>query len=175
MEAYLCFEKVQSQKLNFQFLKWRHIHVYHENFPFDFHLRSDRDHRCLLRLFLLTSTLISLAMLCFSLYKPQQHQSTYASVLLVHGHKPEHFEELSPKLIKIKNTQQRLKNTDYQLHSSAFEEFLLCNYFSHRCQCHNKYMKNNETQHKDAKSFTVLKMKVCCKPVLVFKVLPFPE
>lgn len=55
--------KVQSQKVNFPFLKWGQNYVYCGNFPFDFHgysikLRRDRDHRCLLWHFLLTSTLV---------------------------------------------------------------------------------------------------------------------
>lgn len=91
------------------------------------------------------------------------------------GHKAEHFEELIPKRINIKTTQLRLKNMDSQLHSSGFEEFLLCNYFSHRCQCHNKSMNSNKSQHKNTNSFRALKIQVCSKPVLVFKVLPLPE
>lgn len=155
--------------------------MYSENFPCDFHgyslkLRSDRNNRRLLCNFLLTSTLFSLlpfAMPRFSQCKLQQHQSTCASVLLVCGYKAEHLEE--PQKDQDKNHTLRLKNMDYQLHSSGFEKFLLCNYFSHRCQCHNKYMKSNKPQHKDTNFFIALKIEVCSKPVLVFKLLPFIE
>lgn len=151
---------------------------------FPLKLRRDRDHRRLLCHFLLTSALTSLlpfAMPCFSLYKPQQHQSTCANALLAtvlcHSMWPQGraFWGTEPQRIKIKTTQLRLKNMDSQLHSSGFEEFLLCNYFSHRCQCHNKSMNSNKSQHRNTNSFRALKIQVCSKPVLVFKVLPFPE
>lgn len=98
----------------------------------------------------LTTSICYASFLCINSNNIKAHVSC---VLLVSGHEVEHFEELHPKIMELKTTQLRLKKIDYQLHSSGFEEFLLCNYFSHRCQCHNKYMKSNKTQHKDANSF----------------------